>query len=72
MNDILTITITGPRGCGKTTIAQALRTILVEQYGQNASFGGGHRLTLAELPHALFDKKIPILIVDPPHPKEAK
>ena len=71
MNDILTITITGPRGCGKTTLAQALRAILVEQYGQNAAFGG-HRLSLAELPHALFDKKIPILIVDPPHPKETK
>ena len=71
MNDILTITITGPRGCGKTTLAQALRTILVEQYGQNASFGGGHRLSLAELPYALY-KKTPILIVDNPQPKETK
>ena len=71
MDDILTITITGPRGCGKTTIAQALRTILVEQYGQNDSFGGGVLLSLEELPYAL-DKKIPILIVDNPQPKETK
>ena len=72
-NENLTITITGPRGRGKTTLANCLHTILVELYRQRVttkSHSPPYSQPLHSVPSALYNKNITIDIIDLDEPNK--